>query len=226
MKTSKDYRETKEAICKCGCGQTFYPVRFWGKAKFPEYIRGHHPNCRKKQFGLIPAWNKGMKKRDHPSLERMGFQVGHKSFFSWKDVHEIMDKNPTIREKWLNAKKGQTPWNKGLTKDLYENGIKSGPEHGNWKGNKRGIYDLAVLKEFNKSILKRDNYTCQQCGDHNYLGRGSRIKLNVHHIIAIKEDVTQALNPQNAITLCYSCHVKTENYGTKLIHKRRKQAGN
>ncbi|RJG05850.1 hypothetical protein D3870_07315 [Noviherbaspirillum cavernae] len=49
--------------------------------------------------------------------------------------------------------------------------------------------------------------------------------LHVHHKVAISEDPSRALDPSNAVTLCKKCHQETENFGTKLIHKRRRQRG-
>ena len=216
--------------CKCGCGETFYPstvyIRKDGSSKdLPsKYKRGHHPNCRKTQTNNKPAWNKGLKKGDHPSIERMGFQKDHQPHNDWSRVNERLRTDPSLREQWITAKRKQVPWNKGITKEGYKKGFASGKDHGNWKGGKRGIYDTAELKTFSKSILKRDKYTCQECGDKNRKGRGSRINLEVHHIIAIKEDHNLALDPNNAITLCKTCHIKTGNYGTKLVHKLRNQS--
>lgn len=68
------------------------------------------------------------------------------------------------------------------------------------------------------SIRKRDNYTCQMldCGIH----QDELVeKLNVHHIDYNKYN----LNPENLISLCRSCHIKTNhnrNYWIKYYGKR------
>ena len=53
-------------------------------------------------------------------------------------------------------------------------------------------------------IIKRDNYTCQEC-----LERGG--KLNAHHILPYRDwkDEQISLNVYNGITLCEECHKKT-----------------
>lgn len=67
--------------CKCGCNETFSAFPLYrskaegGGLRTPDYKRGHHPNCRKTQTGGKPAWNSGLKKGDHPSIERMGYQL-------------------------------------------------------------------------------------------------------------------------------------------------------
>jgi hypothetical protein len=209
-------------VCQCGCKERFKARLNYrhrdrnGKATFPIYKRGHHPNCRKTQTGNIPAWNDGLTKADHPSLERMGFQPGHEPFNDWSKVNERLRNDPKLRKRWLQSKKGQVAWNAGLTKAQYPNGIASGPDHGNWLGGDGGVRDTAAYKEFRRSILKRDRWTCQECGDRNHKGRGSRIVLNVDHIEPICVALDRALDPTNARTLCFECHKKTETYGPKV----------
>jgi hypothetical protein len=77
-----------------------------------------------------------------------------------------------------------------------------------WKG---GIAYLPYPNEWTddlrESVRKRDNYICQECGLHQDELKGIHKKLSVHHIDYNKDN----LNPDNLITLCVSCHSKT-NY--------------
>ena len=57
---------------------------------------------------------------------------------------------------------------------------------------------------FRKEILKRDNYTCKNCG--------SKEKLQVHHIKSRKEFPELIMDKDNCITLCIRCHAETDNY--------------
>lgn len=52
---------------------------------------------------------------------------------------------------------------------------------------------------FVKSVLQRDDYTCQICGK-----RGGN--LAAHHINGFNWDADNRFNPDNGITLCESCH--------------------
>lgn len=223
MGTSKAQRERISVICKCGCGTEFsaFPVyrskADGGGLRVPEYCRGHHPNCLKSQTSNSPAWNKGLKKGDHPSIDRMGFQPGHQPYNDWSHVNQQLATDPELKAKWIKSKKGQIAWNTGLTKSQYPNGIATGPDHGNWKGGHRGAIDTATWQDLRRSVLKRDNYTCQHCGDRNRKGRGSRINLEVHHIEAVSKAPDRALDASNLITLCRSCHFKTHNYGSKAV---------
>jgi hypothetical protein len=216
-------------VCACGCGEQFNARLNYrnrdaaGKAAYPDYKRGHHPNCQKNNTANKPAWNAGLRKGDHPSLERMGFQPGHEAFCDWSHVHALQREDAEYRKRWLEAKKGQVAWNTGLTKDQYPNGIATGSDHGNWLGGIRGLRDTAAYQEFRRAILRRDNYTCQECGDKNYKGRGSRCRLEVDHIEPVCVAPERTLDHSNARTLCVDCHYKTETYGPKVRHYIRKR---
>jgi len=75
-----------------------------------------------------------------------------------------------------------------------------------WKG---GIsfepYSTDWTDDLRDSIRKRDNYTCQICGIHQDELKGYQRKLDCHHIDYDKDN----LNPDNLITLCRKCHIKT-----------------
>jgi len=83
--------------------------------------------------------------------------------------------------------------------------IKYGKESPGWKG---GIqfepYDKSFNPKFKRAIRKRDNQVCMLCGIH----REKYWKaFDVHHI-----NYNKLLSiPQNCISLCNSCHMKTNN---------------
>ena len=101
-----------------------------------------------------------------------------------------------------------------------------GERNPRWKGGKTSLnYRIRRLKEFYDwrfSVFKRDNFTCQKCGEKH--GR-----LNAHHLKSLSEIISenniktieQALNcaeiwyVSNGITYCKKCH--------KTIHKRSKK---
>lgn len=212
--------------CKC-CGIAFkaFPVyrpKSEGGGLFtPEYKRGHHPNCRKTQTQNKKTWNTGIKKGDHPSTLRMGFQIGHPNY-NRKGAHLTFHNNPIARAKWLESKKGQIPWNKGLPVSKYPNGFPIGENHGNWKGGKGGARDTGKWQQTRLIVYRRDNFTCQHCGDRNHEGRGQRIRLEAHHIQDVNEAPDRIFDLTNIITLCKLCHRKTHNYGSKAVKKRGK----
>ena len=65
-------------------------------------------------------------------------------------------------------------------------------------------YPVEFNKILKEAIRQRDNHQCQICGKTQL---ENTYKLSVHHIDYIKNN----LNPNNLITLCKSCHMKT-NY--------------
>ena len=58
-----------------------------------------------------------------------------------------------------------------------------------------------MKKQLRKEVLKRDDYTCQNCG-------AKADVLDIHHIIPIKYSGTDNIN--NLIALCKSCHKTIE----------------
>lgn len=60
------------------------------------------------------------------------------------------------------------------------------------------MYDMYNVRQY---VLKRDNYTCQNCGAHST--QKAPVKLHVHHIESRKVGGNA---PNNLITLCPHCH--------------------
>ncbi|WP_085023908.1 HNH endonuclease [Anaerovibrio sp. JC8] len=63
-------------------------------------------------------------------------------------------------------------------------------------------------KRAREEIKKRDKYLCRLCLANGHITTNN---LEVHHIIKIRQDSTQALEPSNLITLCTACHNLVEN---------------
>lgn len=85
----------------------------------------------------------------------------------------------------------------------------------NWQGGKSfEPYPLGWTKTYREQIRKRDGYKCQLCGCPE---TECLRKLHVHH----KDYQKDNLNPSNLVSLCNSCHIKT-NYNRKkwkeLLH--------
>jgi hypothetical protein len=73
----------------------------------------------------------------------------------------------------------------------------SGEKHHNWKGGKSfQLYGFKWTTLFKHSIRTRDCFTCQVCGKNGWV---------VHRVDYDKLNC----NPDNLVTLCCSCHMKT-----------------
>ena len=78
-----------------------------------------------------------------------------------------------------------------------------GPNYGE---EARLIRDSREYKEWRSAVYKRDNYTCQSCGD---LG----VKLHADHIKPFAYFPELRFDLSNGRTLCVPCHTKTPTYG-------------
>lgn len=77
------------------------------------------------------------------------------------------------------------PWHAGEKSHLWKGGISFTP------------YPIDWTKTLKRAIRERDHYTCQFCG--------KEPAIICHHIDYDKKNC----NPENLITLCRSCHIKT-----------------
>lgn len=165
--------------------------------------------------GQVP-WNKGLSVRLNP---KGGFKKGHIPWSKGKKLsQEFREKcrerqlgkklseehKKNIREALRGKKKpprteehkrklwkfpkGHTPWNKG----------KKGEGNPNWQGGKSfEPYSSAFTDELKQAVRQRDNFICQICGKYP--------SFIPHHIDYDKKNN----EPENLITLCESCHSKT-----------------
>jgi hypothetical protein len=84
-----------------------------------------------------------------------------------------------------------------------------GPEYGNGRSAIYGPRWPGIARQ----IRRRDNWTCQMCGTY-YKGTSPSKVLHVHHKVSVRKfagDLDKAHHSSNLITLCRSCHARTEN---------------
>jgi hypothetical protein len=148
-----------------------------------------HGRGKKFTKGFTP-WNKGLKGA------QTAWNKGKKDFISESGKKSRKEKM-----------KGKTPWNKGKKSDIY------GDKHYNWKG---GITSLnekcrksVEYKLWRKSVLERDNWTCQKYGK-----KGGN--LIAHHINNFSEFIELRTAINNGITLSDKAHKEFhKKYGIK-----------
>jgi hypothetical protein len=84
--------------------------------------------------------------------------------------------------------------------------LRTGEKSTNWQGGKSfEKYTVDWTQTLKRAIRERDNYVCQICG--------KEPSTHVHHIDYNKKNC----NPENLITLCVSCHSKTNNHRNDWI---------
>jgi 5-methylcytosine-specific restriction endonuclease McrA len=110
-------------------------------------------------------------------------------------------KEPVARKKISEARKRYflNQDNRIKLSEMYR-----GNKNWNWQG---GIsynpYSIDWTNSLRISIRERDKYTCQLCND-----KQGDYAFSVHHIDYNKHNCC----PDNLITLCHSCHSKTNNH--------------
>jgi 5-methylcytosine-specific restriction endonuclease McrA len=77
-----------------------------------------------------------------------------------------------------------------------------------------------AYKAWRTLVFERDNYTCTECGDKNYDGRGKSLALHADHIKPFALYPELRFEPSNGRTLCVPCHKKTGTYGRGAIYRK------
>ncbi len=129
-------------------------------------------------------------------------------------IHRFGEDNPMYGKKQTkDSKKKNSESNKG--KQSGENNPMYGIHRfGEQSPNRNGgtsfePYSPEFNKQKKKQVLERDNYTCQ---DPNC--KHISDKLDIHHIDYDKKNNS----PENLITLCASCHTKTNGKNNRLYY--------
>jgi|SRR3990167_2080381 len=106
----------------------------------------------------------------------------------------------TRPKEWYKSRLGKIPWNKGL-KGVYS--VNAREKNGQWKGGiyktNRAIRSSPIHKKWSREVKKRDNYTCQKCGQ---IGG----KLESNHIKSFANYPKFRFELSNGETLCIFCH--------------------
>ena len=168
-------RYVEKYIIKCDyCKADLEPMTQW------EIDQSEHHFCSKECYD---EWQKGRplsKERREAICKRMKENPPMKGkTLSEEAKQKISDK---AKERYKDIS-NHPRYNPDLTEEEREKGR-------NMKG----------LSEWRNEVYKRDNYTCQCCGDN----RGGN--LNAHHINGYNWDKDNRTNINNGITLCKECH--------------------
>lgn len=96
----------------------------------------------------------------------------------------------------------------------WQSDMMKGENHYNWQGGKSEQRHLDMssreYKEWRHQVFKKDNYTCQACGDKKGGNLRAHHKKHYSEFPDLKHDV------DNGITLCESCHIKVHSKGLDI----------
>lgn len=217
-------------LCACGCGGQIEIKKRHKYDGIPQYIHNHHMIGKKRGkqskehlFKLSQsrkgrkAWNKGIpqtqeaKNKNSESHKGKKLTEEHKQKISQSNKGKKRDEQ--FRQKISKLHKGKKI--STIQKDkLKESHIwQVGEFAPNWQGGKSFEIYPQEFKKVKQSILERDFYICK---DPNCEHLSER--LDIHHIDYDKKNNS----PENLITLCRKCHMKTNGkkriYYTEFYH--------
>lgn len=107
---------------------------------------------------------------------------------------------------------------KGIRKQFCSKKCSKTEDFNPMYNNKISIYhkylkNSANYRKWRKSVLDRDNFTCQMCG--------IKLKImDVDHIKPFSLFPELRLSIENGRTLCHPCHMKTDTYGGRVYKLR------
>lgn len=164
----------EQPLCKCGCGQQ---VEWSAKhARWRAFVTGH----RYKDHAYKDAdWLR----YQYCDLKRSAEEIAKEFGVNKTSVIGYMQKFGIERRNASESKIGRF----------------SGEKNPAWKGGVSKWQYAPAWKRIMRSIRKRDDYTCQMCGEQH----PTRSKtLHVHHIDGDKTNN----DPSNLMTVCATCH--------------------
>ena len=148
------------------------------------------------------SWNKGKKTSDESKEKMRQAKLGKKASKKTKAKMSLARKGRKLTQEWKNKISKAHLGKKQSEEHRRKNSeAKKGSKHPFWLGGiSQNPYPVDWTNTLRISIRERDKYTCQICGEK----QGDTCH-HVHHIDYNKDNC----DVKNLITLCNSCHVKT-----------------
>lgn len=177
------------------CSQRCYWNSIKGKKTWSSTQKGVHLSPKSEFKKGMKPWNKGIKTGHIPwnkkaKIELVCTQCKKKVYLQPYRVKQFKFCSRRCQAKYNLS--GEKHWN---FKD--------------WSTNKLiRLRSSQKYKKWRESVMKRDNYTCQKCGQ---IGG----KLEVDHIKPFAYFKELRFDINNGRTLCIGCHKKTDTYLSK-----------
>jgi len=183
--------KTYSVICPTCKKKRFVVYSQWWNIFRKKSYSGNCYKCKKGTntdgLSLGWGWNKGLPKKQQP---RYGNKVSDATKEKLRIANTGRKMTEQAKEKMRNKKLGKC----GILSNRWDGGKSFEPYSTDW------------TETLRRSIRERDGYVCAECGKPQ-----GDIAHDVHHIDYNKQNC----NPDNLITLCKSCHMKT-NKKTRL----------
>ena len=212
-------------LCSCGCGGNI-EIKKWHKWKGqPKFINSHQNRGKNNPFYGKQHTEEFRKKRSFDMQGEKHPLFGKQHSKDTKQKQSLAKKGKPQSEE---AKRKNSESNSGIKNPFYgkqhtnetkqkqskaKQDIYKGVGNPNWNnGSNFEPYGIEFNNERKELIYARDNYTCQ-CPDCEH----KTVILDAHHIDYNKNNNSL----ENIITLCRSCHAKTNgknnrNYWTEF----------
>lgn len=117
-------------------------------------------------------------------------------------------------------KKDSTPWNKGISHS-------AGKKHWNWQGGltkeQERVRKSFEYKNWRSAVFERDGYACTWCEDKQE--KGKRVMLNADHIRPFSLFPELRFDLSNGRTLCEKCHKRTDSYLNRYLTREDYETG-
>lgn len=186
--------------CKCGCGTEI--TSKWQKYQEINYIKGHarkgKKNSKEHNLALKNA-NTKAKKIECSYCKNMVLKAPGR--LKWKNSYcDINCYAKALRGRKIPRETIEKIRLKRIGHEVSEE-TRNKISIAN-SGKRNGMFRENSYMNICRKIRKRDNFICQLCDMHQ---EKNKKRLDVHHI-----DYNHNNNiPQNMISLCHSCHAKT-----------------
>ena len=189
--------------CDCGCGGQFR-AEITSKGRSKRFVSGgHNKKGVHSPRPSVAGENNPMKRPEVRLKQRENCRRGDSNPMNRPDVRikqrESLNR-PDIKIKMIKAIREAL--NRPEVKAKHS-AAQKGEKNGNWRGGTSlQPWPFEFNGELKEFVRKRDNYCCRLCGRSE---KDNGRKLDVHHINYDKNN----LEKYNLISLCCSCHCKT-----------------
>lgn len=110
--------------------------------------------------------------------------------------------------KQYSYSKGHKPWNKG--QEWLDMAGENNPQYIDGRTRELGPRWSKEYRRWRKAVLRRDNFTCQQCG-----ATEQEAIIHAHHIKSFRGYPELRYDINNGLALCWDCHKLTDDYSGK-----------